>query len=359
MKRKFIPLIIIFYFTGCLLSYSQTVRVCGTSEYDKYLRSINPDYAKERDQMENKMADFNATHPLQKNTSGPIVIPVVVHIVYNTPEQNLSDDQIVSQIDVLNEDYSTSNANIVEVPSVWSHLVKNSGLTFRLARRDENGDSTSGITRRLTSMGFFSTDNAVKHYSSGGSDAWDRNHFLNIWVCNLDGSVLGYAQYPDHSSSTASTDGIVIGFESFGRIGNNLKPQYNLGRSATHEIGHWLNLVHIWGDADCGDDHVDDTPKQKTNTFGCPEVVHVSCNNGPNGDMFQNYMDYTDDKCMMLFTRLQIDRMIDALRMYRDSIYYQFAGIYANPIGTLATDLQISEIDTPSGIICKKNFNIN
>ena len=135
---------------------------------------------------------------------------------------------------------------------------------------------------------------------------------MNLWVCKLGGGLLGYAQFP---GGKAATDGVVITFTGFGTIGTAKSP-YNLGRSATHEIGHWLNLRHIWGDdgSKCtGSDLVDDTPNQAGQHFGCPKFPLVSCSNGPNGDMFVNYMDYTDDRCMFMFTNGQKSRMYATL----------------------------------------------
>ncbi|HKR05456.1 MAG TPA: M43 family zinc metalloprotease [Bacteroidia bacterium] len=359
MIKKRISLLLFYYFTGCLLSYAQTQRICATPEHDKYLRSVNPAYAKERDEMEDKIAAYKASHIYQRNSAATLVIPVVVHIVWNTAEQNLSDEQIISQIDVLNEDYSITNANIAEVPSVWANLVGSSHIFFSLARRDENQLPTTGIVRRQTDTVSFDTGDEMKYNNKGGSNAWDRNHFLNIWVCNLENAgqdILGYAEYP--TSVNSETDGIVINYQAFGRLGSNLKPQYNLGRTATHEIGHWLNLQHTWGDdagACNGNDNIDDTPNQGDATYGCPSYPHVSCANEPDGDMFMNYMDYTDDKCMMLFTTDQRSRMDAAITTFRDTLYD--AASYAESVTPLATDLRIREINSPAGVVCNKNID--
>lgn len=352
--------IILFLFL-CNVAYPQNEKQrCATYEYDKYLKSLNPDYAKNRDGTNHKASSV-LSHSFAKNSVATVVIPVVVHIIWNTPEQNLPDEQIVSQMDVINEDFSSGNANIVEVPSVWASLVGSSHLFFSLARRDENGNSTAGITRTHTAKTFFTVNDDMKFDSLGGTNAWDRNHFLNIWVCNLENgssqSILGYGQYPGNPN--AETDGIVVNTGAFGRVGNYLKPQYDLGRTATHEIGHWLNLYHTWGDdnGNCitnggNDDYIADTPDQADATYGCPDYPHISCNNSPDGDMFMDYMDYTDDKCMMLFTADQRSRMDSALNIYRDTLHS--AEVYALPLSPLATDVKISAIDSPSGLVCSK-----
>ncbi|RYF77048.1 MAG: zinc metalloprotease, partial [Cytophagaceae bacterium] len=135
-------------------------------------------------------------------------------------------------------------------------------------------------------------------------DPIDPAHNLNIWICNIGGGILGYAQFPGGS---AATDGVVIGPQYFGNTGYVAAP-YDKGRTATHEIGHWLNLRHIWGDASCGNDLVADTPTQQTANYGCPSFPHVTCGNGANGDMYMNYMDYTNDPCMYMFTNGQTTR---------------------------------------------------
>ena len=358
MIKKLISLLLIIHFSHSMVLHGQSLRTCTTVEHDKYLRSVNPAYAKERDEMEKKHAAGKITGAQLNRSGATLVIPVVVHVVYNTPDENIPDEQIVSQIDALNEDYSITNANIAEVPSAWANLVGSSHIFFSLARKDENGNATNGILRTFTNEIYFNTGDQMKYDSTGGSTAWNREHFLNIWVCNLSNGgsqdILGYAQYP--SLSNASTDGIVINYKAFGRTGNNLKPQYNLGRTATHEIGHWLNLTHIWGDEDdCnGTDHIDDTPNQKDASYGCPVFPEESCSNGPNGDMFMNYMDYTDDKCMMFFTTDQRSRMDNAILDYRDSL--QYSSSYALPVNQLATDLKILGIIYPSGVVCDKNI---
>jgi len=353
-------LILLFIFSEIALgvSYGQSQRICSTVEYDNYLRAVNPAYAKERDEMKIKMADYSATHKYERNSAATLIIPVVVHVLWNTAEQNISDEQIMSEIDALNEDYSITNANIAEVPSVWAGLVGSSHLYFSIARRDDNGMPASGIIRKQTSAPSFAVGADMKYDSTGGSTAWNRDHYLNIWVCNLENGssqdVLGFAQFP--SFSNADIDGIVIHYRAFGRTGNNLKPQYNLGRTATHEIGHWLNLEHIWGaNSDCNDDdHIGDTPRQESSTYGCPSLPHVSCNNGPDGDMFMNYMDYTDDKCMMLFTTDQRSRMDQAIQAYRFKLEEADSSVL--PVTPLATDIRIANIDSPAGVVCSKTI---
>lgn len=250
----------------------------------------------------------------------PAEIPVVVHLVYRTEADNLSDEQVASQIDVLNEDYAAANDDLKDVPTVFTDRIGNPGLRFALASTDPAGAPTTGITRRKTGVASFAVDDRVKAATSGGADPWDTARYLNIWVCRLEGGVLGYAQFP---GGPPATDGVVILTSAFGRGGSAQAP-FNLGRTATHEVGHYFNLSHIWGEArvpTCADtDSVDDTPNQWGPNFGKPTFPSASCGNVPDGDLFMNYMDYVDDDTMVMFTDLQVARIHTALEFSRTQL---------------------------------------
>jgi hypothetical protein len=247
-----------------------------------------------------------ASRATQKTSSGIILtIPVVVHVLYNTAAQNISDAQVQSQIDVLNADYHKLNSDVGGVPNAFAGLVGDAGVQFVLAKQDPSGKATTGIIHKNTIATSFDSSDKMKYSSSGGDDAWPAGSYLNLWCCNLGGGLLGYAQFP---GGAAATDGVAILYSAFGTGGSAVAP-YNLGRTATHEVGHWLNLRHIWGDARCGNDQVSDTPTQQTSNYGCPTFPHITCSNGASGDMFMNYMDYTDDACMYMFSSGQGDRM--------------------------------------------------
>jgi len=250
--------------------------------------------------------------------AGLITVPTVVHVVYGDSTQSISDAQVQSQIDVLNLDYRAANPDRVKVPQVWSNLAADAQLQFALASKDPGGAPTNGITRDQAGRTSFGTDDSVKSQATGGADPWPSDRYLNIWTCNLGGGLLGYAQFP---GGPPDTDGVVILCTAFGTIGTATAP-YNLGRTTTHEVGHWLNLNHIWGDRlDCsGTDLVDDTPTQQAPNYGQPTFPHISCNNGPNGDMFMNYMDYVDDDTMIMFTPGQVARVSAALDGPRASL---------------------------------------
>ena len=281
-------------------------RNCSTMEVLDRLMKEDPDYQERLNQIELQVQDYLKSNPERDNLI--INIPVVVHVVYRTTAQNISTSQVQSQINVLNADFRKLNSDVSGVPQAFAGLATDCQINFCLATRDPNGAVTTGITRTKTTKTSFSTNDYVKKTSRGGKDPWPASSYLNIWVCNLSGGVLGYAQFPGGS---ATTDGVVIGYKYFGTTGAATYP-FNLGRTATHEVGHWLNLRHIWGDdgTGCtGSDLVSDTPNQGGYNFGCPSFPKVSCSNGPNGDLFMNYMDYTDDRCMFMFTTGQSGRM--------------------------------------------------
>ncbi len=280
-------------------------RSCGAMAEFHRLLELDPGYRERLVRIEDATQRRIARMNVARLTS--VTIPVVVHVIYKESAANISDQQIASQIDVLNADYSAANADLPNVPAPWKSLVGNARIKFKLASRDSAGNNTSGIVRRKTTKEEFGQNETVKRHATGGSDAWDTTKYLNLWVCNLGGGLLGYAQFP---GGPADTDGVVIRNTAFGTNGISAKP-FNLGRTTTHEIGHFLNLRHIWGDTeDCsGSDLVSDTPKQQLPNYNEPAFPHVSCNNGPNGDMFVNYMDYVDDKAMFMFTNGQIARM--------------------------------------------------
>jgi len=291
-------------------------RTCGTMEAWQNQIAKDPNVVHRKAVIENEMQAWIAEHGSQK-TNAVITIPVVVHVVYNTTAENISDAQIQSQIDVLNKDFRKQNTDASSVPSAFASLAADCEIQFCLADRDPNGNPTTGITRTSTSKTSFSQSaEDVKSSSTGGKDPWDTDKYLNMWVCNLSGGLLGYAQFP---GGGASTDGVVMLYTAFGTMGSATAP-YNKGRTTTHEVGHYLNLYHIWGDEpSCDqDDEVSDTPLQGDKNFGCPTFpLTDSCQTSSPGVMFMNYMDYVDDACMYMFTAGQKARMHAAINTSR------------------------------------------
>ncbi len=282
-------------------------RQCAAMEVLDRQLAADPQMAQRMAEIEARTSRFVANPVAQRAAlAGPVTIPVVVHVIYNTATQNVSDAQVQAQLDVLNKDFAKTNADASLIPAAFAGAAAATNVRFTLAKRDPSGAATNGIIHKSTRVKSWSSNDAVKQSKRGGDDAWDTSKYLNIWVCDLGNGLLGYAQFPGGS---ASTDGVVVLYSSL--PGGTAVP-YDKGRTATHEVGHWLNLRHIWGDASCGNDLVSDTPTQQTSNYGCPTFPKVTCSNGPDGDMFMNYMDYTDDACMYMFSNGQSSRM-DAL----------------------------------------------
>lgn len=227
--------------------------------------------------------------------NGIVEIPVVFNVLYRTTAENVSLAQLQSQIDVLNEDYGATNADYNLTSTYNSVKSGDIGVRFVL----------DAVVRKKTNKTSWSTNNAMKK-SSGGIAPTSPTTKLNIWVCNMGGGILGYAQFP---GGAAATDGVVLDNNATGRTGTAAAP-FNKGRTATHEVGHWLNLRHIWGDATCGNDQVGDTPLHNTANYGCPAAGHKSTCTGTPVEMTMNYMDYSDDACMYMFSAGQKTRML-------------------------------------------------
>ena len=325
--------------TSTIPPAAPVIRTCGTMQVHQRLLRSDPEYRRLRIVSENHHFEFRMRRSMIART-GVTRIPVVVHVVHKTPAQDISDAQIKSQIDVLNRDFRKTNGDLNKIPAPFKALAADARIEFALADKDPAGNPSTGITRTLTVKdSFLDSDDGVKHAATGGADAWPRDKYLNIWVCQLGNNLLGYAQFP---GGNAATDGVVILHSAFGTTGTAAAP-FNLGRSATHEIGHWLNLRHIWGDdgGGCnGDDFIADTPNQADHNFGKPAFPHISCHNDPNGDMFMNYMDYTDDDSMFMFTAGQVERVQACLDGDRAGLGAQVAKspvVDTNPNADLGT----------------------
>jgi Pregnancy-associated plasma protein-A/Secretion system C-terminal sorting domain len=303
--KGFLCLALLF---GCFTQvYSQ--KKCETVQHFKDELNANPAAEKNYKAIEEFTRQYinSQNNGEQARTTVPAVIriPVVVHVLYHDPEYKISDDLIRSQIDVLNKDYRRRNADTSLTPAVFRNIATDCEIEFHLATSDPRQFSTTGIVKKYTPVQAW-TKESYKMMSDAeyGSSAWDTKSYLNIWVCNLSGAVAGYSTLP---GSDVKTDGVVIDFSAFGITGHHTG--YDYGRTVVHEVGHWLNLIHIWGDSNCGDDGVSDTPPQADYTVGCPTGIRSSCNNGSAGNMYMNFMDFTDDACMNMFTKGQKQRM--------------------------------------------------
>ena len=301
-------------------------------------------------------------------------IAIVVHVIHNGEPigigANISDEQILSQIEVLNEDYQKKNADTVNTQEEFRSVASCMNIEFVLARQTEEGQFTNGIVRKQGTQESYGIDMADRLLLSEISQ-WNPEIYLNIWVTNLTSPYIGLAQFPDLEFPGLSdepdkedprTDGVLIDYTVFGSIGKvpdlDLMPSYNLGRTTTHEMGHFFGLKHVWGDdtsiGGCSvDDYVSDTPMSNNNYTGlCTPDNHVSCNSN---DMFENFLYYTDDACMNIFTAGQVERMnviIDNAPR-RASLY--------NSTGTkfpddMFVDVGIEEIITPGKVVCSGDF---
>ena len=358
MKKIYLSFIALFLFSS--VSIAQPYQRCGTTEYMNQMMQDDPTYAERLAELEIAVAEWIKNNETERTAGVVITIPVVVHVVYRTSSQNIPDSRIFSQIAVLNEDFRRTNANASSTPSGFLSVAADTEIEFCLAVRDPFGQAHSGITRTSTTTNSFSTNNNIKYTATGGIDAWPASDYLNIWVGPLGSSLLGYAQFP--GSGGSATDGVVILHSAFGR--NSPISFYNLGRTTTHEVGHWLNLRHIWGDNTCGSDLVGDTPTAQSSNFSCPSFPQLNtCSGGDptNGEMFMNYMDYTDDACMNLFTVGQGGRMQGSINSLRASLLnskgctpavvgieplssYSLFDLYPNPVSDkLNLNIQFTE----------------
>ena len=306
LQTYFTFLLVIFATSKAV--YAQTPkRICATDEVLKEQIRQNPDLIDAIKDVELHTQRF-VSEPHLSTRNSIITIPVVIHVVYRAANviENISDEQILSQLNVLNKDYRRLNEDRVFTPSVFGALAGDCEIEFKLAKRTPDGQPCNGIVRysstRRTTWG---KNDDIKMPEKGGVAPWNPSKYLNIYVCAIGSGILGYSTMP---GTTPEMDGVVIDYRYFGTMGTAVAP-FNKGRTATHEIGHWLNLRHIWGDNDCGDDSVSDTPVQEGPNYGCNAFPHISCGDKKIGDMFMNFMDYSDDDCMNMFTSGQKSRI--------------------------------------------------
>ncbi|WP_338648381.1 zinc metalloprotease [Flavobacterium sp. KS-LB2] len=300
MKNFFLPAVALLMLYSCQNETAEinpsadaiTKRGCASQEVLAAQMKEDPTLALRMNEIEAFTQKAMSTARL---VNGKVQIPVVVNVLYRTTAENISLAQIQSQIDVLNKDYNAANSDFNSVPSLFSGVKANVGISFVLDQ----------VIRKSTTKTSWGTTDAMKKTTSGGLAPTSPTTKLNLWVCTIGGGILGYAQFPGGSSST---DGVAIDSKYLGTTGTATYP-YNLGRTATHEVGHWMNLRHIWGDATCGSDLVSDTPTHNTANYGVPAYPHYSTCTGTPVEMTMNYMDYTDDRGMYMFSNGQKSRM--------------------------------------------------
>ena len=308
MKIIFTTLLVGF---TMMVGFSQTQqhRGCGTMPHHEALKKSQPNYESDFNQYNKMIDDYIANNTNQLSKTGALItIPVVVHIIYNTAAENVPDAVGADQVKVLNDDFAKLNADASKVTqAAFKPLASGANVRFCLAVRDPSGKATTGITRKkTTAVEFVMGDDKMKKTSTGGEDPWDVKKYVNIWICNLDASWLGYAEFP--TGSLSNTYGLVIDYTT---VPGGSNSTYNLGRTGTHEFGHCFNLLHIWGDeAACsGSDGCADTPNQGPEHYGTYPVGSIQGDACSSSTMWMNYMDYTDDAAMYMFTANQAARI--------------------------------------------------
>lgn len=333
MMRTITTILFLLFLTN---TQAQNLHRCATVEAIRLQEKTHPGYQSAVDRTFDQVKDLVSHKGV--NSDSIFRIPVVVHIVYSSPEQNISNDLVYSQIARLNRDYRRLNEDTSDTRTEFLPVAADAGIEFYLAGTDPDGNPSGGITRTQTTRTDFAPDffgnglDDVKQSSLDGVDAWDTDNYLNIWVCDLVGSnplfqIFGFAyppatapNWPANSSAPSNElQGVVIHYEVFGD-GNPLAVGplsiSDKGRTAVHEVGHYLGLRHIWGDAlftdGCAeDDGIDDTPNASSNAAQVCNFNNNTCVDSPVDfpDMIENYMDYAQDRCMNLFTQGQVDIM--------------------------------------------------
>ena len=328
MKITLLTIISFFILINQIQAQVQVIR-CSADEYQAALEEANPEMAAQRLTGEIAIQHLIQNNPTYK-VGGVVTIPVVFHVIYANAAQNIPDTRIFEQLNVMNQDFGRTNLDAANTRAMFQSVAANTEIQFCLAQRTPQGAATNGILRVPT------TNSTLPNNPNSISPEWDRTKYLNVYIGNLSGGLLGYANLPPGISGN---DHIVVLFSSVG--GPNALGTingYNLGRTVTHEIGHWLNLQHTFNGGCSGlsgntcmgsGDFVCDTPPISNATSNCPTNNPNTCTEtspfpapyiGHMVNQFENYMDYSTDVCMNMFTEGQSTRMNAAITLYRSSL---------------------------------------
>lgn len=384
--KKLLPLFFSVFTLGSSV-FGQVAHRCGTTHAIEYQESKTPGYKTAVNQTFDAAKLWSRNHATEKAVE-LYTIPVVVHVVYNNAAQNIADSVILDQIRVLNEDYGRLNADTINMRSDFEPVKGNPRIKFVLAGIDPDGMPTTGITRTMTSttsfgslaalFGDFTDLEKVKSTADGGHDPWNQAKYLNIWVCNMavdfGGTeypmLLGYATPPaglpnwPPGSDLGLNDGVVIQYQAFGSNNPNILdagagPMEVLGRTSSHEVGHYLGLRHIWGDGGCTEeDGIDDTPNASDQSQNDCDDSKNTCTDLIAGadlpDMIENYMDYSAETCQNSWTQGQVDLMHGVLENERwDLVHDNPASISENKLFTV----NVFPIPATDDLTIEHNFN--
>ncbi|MFT4016309.1 MAG: M43 family zinc metalloprotease [Agriterribacter sp.] len=355
MKCRFIHYISVLIFFVCASGLKAQDHCATMPRLDSLFEnnsSFRKKFEQNRDNFNLRLQQRNAASQREGDAEITYTIPVVFHIVLSDPSA-VTDAQVQAQLEKLNNAFSGTDADSSSVPSWFKPLFAKSRIRFCLAQRTPDGAPSTGITRTTTSATSFTYDDKVKYISSGGKDSWDPDSYYNVWICRLNNSLLGYATFPEDGDADAQ--GVVIDYRS---LPGGSYTNYNTGKTLCHETGHYFNLYHIWGDDDgacTGTDYVDDTPNQANSSTGCSSGIKTDrCTSGGNGIMYQNYMDYSYDACLIMFTTEQVERMESALLTYRSSLLNSEGCI---PVSLYDYDAALTGLYEPDQRLCSPSYS--
>ncbi|MFT3948300.1 MAG: M43 family zinc metalloprotease [Agriterribacter sp.] len=355
MKCRFIchiSVLISFVYTSGLMAQDHCATMPRLDSLFENNSSLRKRFEQNRDNFNLRLQQRKAASQREDGAEITYTIPVVFHIVLSDPS-TVTDAQIQAQLEKLNQAFSGTDADSASIPIWFKPLFAKSKIRFCLAQRTPDGAPSAGITRTTTSSASFTYDDKMKYASSGGNDSWDTGNYFNVWICRLSNNLLGYATFPGDGEDDAQ--GVVIDYRS---LPGGSYTSYNTGKTLCHETGHYFNLYHIWGDDDgacTGTDYVDDTPNQANSSTGCSSGIKTDrCTSGGNGIMYQNYMDYSYDACLIMFTTEQVERMESALLTYRSSLLNSQGCI---PVTLYDYDAALLELYEPAQRLCTSSYS--